>query len=140
VLAGVRDPGGAKPGLYWDGGITDYHFDMPFNDGNKLVLYPHFSPTVIPGWFDKRLPWRRVNSRHFDNVLLITPSRQFTENLPYGKIPDREDFSRFDYAERQRYWQTALAESRRLADDFAELTQRPDLGEVLIPFAQRPCA
>jgi hypothetical protein len=96
VLNGVRDIHSAKRGLYWDGGITDYHFDFPFHAGDDLVLYPHFSSAVIPGWFDKQVPWRRVNSKNFENVVMIVPSKEFVAELPYGKIPDRTDFETLD--------------------------------------------
>ncbi|GJM13544.1 MAG: hypothetical protein DHS20C12_19470 [Pseudohongiella sp.] len=123
VLNGVRDIHGAKKGMYWDGGITDYHFDFPFHSGSDLVLYPHFSSTVIPGWFDKRVPWRRVNPKHFENVVLVVPSADFVSKLPYGKIPDRTDFETLDSSSRLSYWSTVLEQSRQLADDFAALVE-----------------
>ena len=124
VLNGVRDIPRAKRGMYWDGGITDYHFDFPFHGGDDLVLYPHFSSTVIPGWFDKRVPWRRVNLKHFENVVLVVPSKELVAQLPHGKIPDRTDFETLDYSSRVAYWSTVLEKSKRLADDFAALVER----------------
>lgn len=123
VLNGVRDISNAKRGMYWDGGITDYHFDFPFHAGDDLVLYPHFSSTVIPGWFDKRVPWRRVDLKNFENVVLVVPSKEFVAELPYGKIPDRTDFETLDYSSRLAYWSTVLEKSERLADDFAALVE-----------------
>lgn len=58
VMEGVRDLPGAGPGTYRDGGLLDYHLDLPYED-RGVVLYPHFTDKVIPGWFDKGLPWRR---------------------------------------------------------------------------------
>lgn len=121
VLEGVRDISGAGRGLHWDGGITDYHFDIPFHGGDGLVLYPHFSAAVIPGWFDKKLPWRRVNPDHFHNVVLLTPSAEFVADLSYGKIPDRSDFQNLDYDSRVAYWQEVLDKSKIMADEFAQL-------------------
>lgn len=123
VLNAVRDIPGAKRGMYWDGGITDYHFDFPFHAGDDLVLYPHFSSTVIPGWFDKRVPWRRVDLKNFENVVLVVPSKEFVAELPFGKIPDRTDFETLDYSSRVVYWKTVLEQSQRLADDFAALVE-----------------
>ncbi|MBL4580390.1 MAG: patatin-like phospholipase family protein [Gammaproteobacteria bacterium] len=134
VLNGVRDIQNAKRGMYWDGGITDYHFDFPFHAGNDLVLYPHFSSTVIPGWFDKRVPWRRVNPKHFENVVMVVPSREFVAQLPYGKIPDRTDFETLDYSSRVAYWSTVLEKSKCLADDFAALVESGAGIEDLQPF------
>ena len=56
VLEGVRIAG---VGMLRDGGIIDYHPHLDFGAGEGLVLYPHFYPHVVPGWFDKRLGWRR---------------------------------------------------------------------------------
>ncbi|MCG8414608.1 MAG: patatin-like phospholipase family protein [Pseudomonadales bacterium] len=121
VLEGVRDIVGAKPGLYWDGGITDYHFDLPFCAPTDLVLYPHFSPRVIPGWFDKKLWWRKPHTAHFDNVVLLVPSHDFVSALPNRKIPDRSDFVNYTEAERLEIWDTVLRESGRLGEEFQQL-------------------
>tara|TARA_R110002049_G_scaffold48383_1_gene139391 strand:- start:491 stop:1111 length:621 start_codon:yes stop_codon:yes gene_type:complete len=123
VLEGVRDIPGAPDGVYRDGGITDYHFDLPFQSGEGLVLYPHFYSHFIPGWFDKSLPWRRPRPEHFHNVLVLAPSRDFVSQLPYGKIPDRKDFETMDFDTRAAYWQTVLSASAALADEFAEMVR-----------------
>ncbi|MCH8539084.1 MAG: patatin-like phospholipase family protein, partial [Alkalimonas sp.] len=93
VLDPVCDIPGAGPGVFYDGGITDYHFDLPFSQ-QGLVLYPHFYPQVSPGWFDKSLPWRKGFSAHYDKVVMLCPSEQWVQSLPGGKIPDRNDFKR----------------------------------------------
>jgi len=123
VLEGVTDIPGAPEGVYRDGGITDYHFDLPFNRGTGLVLYPHFYSHFIPGWFDKPLPWRKSKPENFHNVLVLAPSQEFVRQLPYGKIPDRKDFETMDYDTRAAYWQTVLAASVALADEFAEMVR-----------------
>ena len=123
VLEGVRDIEGGPYGLYVDGGITDYHFDVPFHSNEGLVLYPHFYPRIVPGWFDKHLKWRKVVASYYDNVLLVVPSADFVARLPFGKIPDRQDFRKMDYDQRTDYWQTVLQESHRLADDFSRLVE-----------------
>lgn len=123
VLEGVSDIPGAPDGVYRDGGITDYHFDLPFNSGEGLVLYPHFYSHFIPGWFDKHLPWRRPRPEHFHNVLVLAPSREFVSQLPYGKIPDRKDFETMDYETRAAYWQTVLTASAALGEEFAAMVR-----------------
>src|SRR5690606_816998 len=57
VLSGVRDIDGAPPGIYRDGGVIDYHLDLPLAEPDRLTLYPHFFEQLIPGWFDKKLRW-----------------------------------------------------------------------------------
>lgn len=123
VLEGVTDIPGAPAGVYRDGGITDYHFDLPFHCGEGLVLYPHFYAHFIPGWFDKHLPWRRPRPEHFHNVLVLAPSREFVSQLPYGKIPDRKDFETMDYDTRAAYWQSVLSASAALGEEFAQMVR-----------------
>jgi hypothetical protein len=123
VLQGIRGIPGAPAGLYRDGGIVDYHFDCDMSGGRGLVLYPHFYPHVIPGWFDKLLPWRRASGAALERTVILCPSTEFVAALPGGKIPDRKDFWSFDDAERLRRWRIAIAESRRLGDEFAELVE-----------------
>lgn len=133
VMQGVRDLPGAGAGTFRDGGLLDYHLDLPYS-GDDIVLYPHFTDRVIPGWFDKTLPWRRGNPGRLQDVLLLAPSKEYLARLPYGKLPDRNDFKRFmgDDASRQKYWRSAMDESRRLGDEFLELAGSGRLGEQLL--------
>ncbi|MFN3580194.1 MAG: patatin-like phospholipase family protein [Pseudomonas sp.] len=134
VMSAVRDIPGASQGVYRDGGLLDYHLDLPYQ-APGVVLYPHFVDRVIPGWFDKPLPWRRSNPEQLKNVLLVAPSAEYLASLPFGKLPDRKDFKRFegDDAARQRYWRTAMAESERLGDEFLELATSGRVHEQLKP-------
>jgi hypothetical protein len=126
VLAGENNIPGAPPGQYWDGGIIDYHFDLDQFCGDGLILYPHFSDTIIPGWFDKFLPWRKTTTHSADKLVMLCPSREFTADLPKGKIPDRSDFTRLPEEERIRYWEESVERSRALAEEFQELIARSD--------------
>jgi len=132
VMAGVQNPAGAPRGNYRDGGITDYHFDLRFHHPQGLVLYPHFFPFMVPGWFDKGLSWRRVRGDAMASTLVLTPSPAFVERLPYGKIPDRNDFYKLGPDERVRYWKRVVALSRQVADDFHEIWQSGRAEEHLI--------
>lgn len=115
VLDPVRDITDAPTGLYIDGGLTDYHFSWPFTS-KGLVLFPHFSEHVIPGWFDKKLK-RTPTASQFDNVVLVCPSAAWRASLPGGKIPDRTDFTALTDAQRIARWQTVTERSFELADD-----------------------
>ncbi|WP_100658311.1 patatin-like phospholipase family protein [Alteromonas flava] len=124
VMQGIKNIPGAPRGMYRDGGIIDYHFDLQIDSANGLVLYPHFSSSPRAGWFDKSLP-RPVSASNYDNVVMLVPSNEFVAQLPFGKIPDREDFSQLEPQQRIAYWQQVLAMTEQLADDFHELCQGP---------------
>src|SRR6185437_4830161 len=128
VLEGVADIPLAPRGMYWDGGIIDYHLHLPYHQARGLVLYPHFTDRIVPGWLDKGMPWRHARGEWLENVVLVAPSRGYLAKLPLGKLPDRNDFKRFsgDDAGRMKYWRTAIAESGRLADAFLEFARRPE--------------
>ncbi len=133
VLDGVRDIPGAPPGVYRDGGVTDYHFDVPLDDQPGLVLYPHFQREVIPGWFDKNTK-RRTTGANWPNTVLITPTQAFIDALPYGKIPDRYDFANLDVPARQKFWQEATDAGYRLADEVAESIATGRIKEAIQPW------
>jgi hypothetical protein len=120
VMSGVKDIPGAPVGTYRDGGITDYHIDIPFVRDDGIVLFPHYTNRIIPGWLDKKLFWRKPD--YADNVLLLSPSEAFLNRLPYRKIPDRTDFQRFKGQDNERiaYWKTAVRLSKILSDEFME--------------------
>jgi predicted acylesterase/phospholipase RssA len=132
---------GAPVGTYWDGGLIDYHLALPYsrliaNPEGGLVLYPHFTRRIVPGWFDKTLPWRhaaRGSTRAWlDNLILVAPSPAFLQTLPRAKLPDRKDFHYYglDHAERIRKWKQAIGESERLRDALASFVEKPDLSLV----------
>ena len=133
VLEGVLDIASAPRGVYWDGGIIDYHLHLPYHRSKGLVLYPHFIDRIVPGWLDKGMPWRHARGEWLDNVILVSPSPEYVQALPHGKLPDRRDFARFagDDAARMKYWRTAIAESTRLGDEFLEFARKPDPARVV---------
>jgi hypothetical protein len=134
VMEAVRDIPGASQGVYRDGGLLDYHLDLPWR-APGVVLYPHFVDRVIPGWFDKGLPWRKANPDQLGDVLLMAPSPAYLARLPYGKLPDRRDYRRFinDDEGRERYWRQAMSESERMGDEFLELLESDKLAERIQP-------
>lgn len=134
VMSGVRNIPGAPEGVYRDGGLLDYHLDLPYQQPG-IILYPHFTDRVVPGWFDKTLPWRRGDANRLQDVLLVAPSKAYLDSLPDRKLPDRKDFERYagDDVGRERAWQAAIAESDRLGDEFMELVATGRLSERLQP-------
>jgi len=128
----VSELQGGRPGLYLDGGIMDYHLDIGFRPPG-LVLYPHFSDRVVPGWFDKGLRWRRPDPRNLSRTLLLCPSADFVARLPHGKIPDRSDFRRMPNAERLVYWKRVVSETQRMADCFDEAVETGRVMDLIQP-------
>ena len=116
VMQGIKNIAGSPQGMYRDGGIIDYHFDVKINNPG-LILYPHFNSDPKAGWFDKNLK-RKVAPQNYDNVVMITPSKEFVAGLPYGKIPDRNDFTDLDADTRIKYWNTVFSETEKLAEAF----------------------
>ena len=130
----VHDVPGGPAGAYWDGGITDYHLHLPYASlPQGLVLYPHFQTRVVPGWLDKAWKRRHRPTPWLDNLVVLSPSPEWVQRLPGGKIPDRGDFQTFgdDVPARIQVWRRALAESQRLAEDFEAITSAPGGLEAL---------
>lgn len=130
VMAGIENISDAPKGMYRDGGIVDYHFDISFNK-TGLILYPHFTKAPKAGWFDKNLP-RSVAKQNYDRTVMLVPSDEFIANLPFGKIPDRADFETMNTASRIKYWHTVFDETEKLAAEFKRVVQEQDLS-VLKP-------
>jgi len=132
----------APRGHYWDGGLVDYHLVLPYSQAvapTDIVLYPHFNEHVVPGWFDKAMPWRRAargpQRAWLDNMLIVSPTPAFLATLPRAKLPDRTDFQHYglDHDARVRAWGHAIGEGARLRDALAAFVANPDAQRVL-PF------
>ena len=133
VLSGVRDIAGAQTGVYRDGGVIDYHLDLPHSAHERMTLFPHFYDRIVPGWFDKKLKWRRPSAGNVDRTILISPSVEFVSRLPHAKIPDRSDFVNYTPDERVKAWRACVAACRELADEFNEVLEKDQLAARLQP-------
>ncbi|MDM8538337.1 patatin-like phospholipase family protein [Desulfobacterales bacterium HSG17] len=134
IMEGVSDVHGI-PGVFRDGGVIDYHLDIPFlPDKESLVLYPHFYEKITPGWFDKKLN-RKPNPTNMENVVLIAPSNQFVQALPFEKIPDRKDFITFKGKDKERrdYWDVVVEKNKILGDEFFEAVQSGQIRQIVKP-------
>jgi hypothetical protein len=137
IMAGVRHIPDAPAGVYRDGGVSDYHMDIPFlGQEDGIVLFPHYTNRVIPGWFDKKLPWRKPQKSHMQNVLLVAPSLSFVSGLPDGKLPDRDDFYTYKGRDRERMkqWNRAVDMSRRLSEEFADAVESGRIRKEVMPW------
>jgi hypothetical protein len=132
VMEGISSIPGAPEGTYRDGGLTDYH-PVPAREHGGILLYPHFTERIVPGWLDKGLRWRKPPRESLADILLIAPSEKFIKSLPYGKIPDRTDFKRFagNDSERLRYWNEVIKKSSILGEEFMEAAAGNRIKEIM---------
>ncbi|OTG78316.1 hypothetical protein B9T23_03715 [Acinetobacter terrae] len=132
VMAAIRDIPDAPKGSYRDGGLIDYHIDLPF-ESQGIVLYPHFSDRITPGWFDKMFKNRKANPENQARTLLLSPSAEYLQSLPLGRLPDRKDFTLKDLDQKQRIqmWNQCVAESQRLGDEFLEMVEKQNFPQFM---------
>ncbi|MBP9023705.1 MAG: hypothetical protein KBH06_10940 [Spirochaetes bacterium] len=136
AMKGVYKINGIPDGVYRDGGMTDYHFDINFKCAeDEFCLYPHFSEKIIPGWLDKSIFWRKPHADNFKNVVIVSPSEKFISSLPYGKIPDRTDFKTFgeNHSDRIKYWKKSVKESENISEEFIDLIQSGKIRNKILP-------
>ena len=102
--------------------MIDYHICHQYQD-EGLVFYPHFTDQLIPGWFDKFVPWRKFAGPFKDRMIVISPSKSFVQALPDQKTPDREDFNRYFDNNEQRIqnWYEVAKRGEDLAEEFDRL-------------------
>lgn len=131
VMDAVKNIPNAPQGAYRDGGLIDYHIDLPFHS-QGIVLYPHFTDSITPGWFDKLFK-RTANPDNQARTLLIAPSTEYLQSLPLGRLPDRKDFTMkgLDQNKRIQLWKQCIAESQRLGDEFLELVEKQNIADVI---------
>lgn len=131
VMASVKNIPDAPQGSYRDGGLIDYHIDLPFQS-KGIVLYPHFTDSITPGWFDKLFK-RTAKPENQTRTLLISPSQSYLASLPLGRLPDRKDFTLkgLDQNQRVKLWKQSIAESQRLGDAFLELVEKQNFAEIM---------
>ena len=135
IVAGVRQVPGAE-GVYRDGGLQDYQLNQDYCPGTEaLTLFFHYQERISPGWFDKKLPWRRPPKWSLDRVLQVYPSSDFVGLLPDSRLPDRDDFVRFvdDPRERIRRWDTVCEQSKILGEQFMEDVDSMRIKELVEP-------
>ena len=136
VMEGIKNIPGAPSGTYRDGGLTDYHINLNFGVSDGIVLFPHFSSRVIPGWLDKSLTWRKPDKEYFSNTVLVAPSKKFLNSLPMGKIPDRTDFKTFfgRDSERLKYWNEVISKSSIIGEEFMAAASGGKIKDIIKPF------
>ena len=136
VMSGVSDIAGARPGVYRDGGMIDYHMDLPYRlSDEEIVLMPHYSDRIVPGWLDKKLTWRKPAADHMANVVMVAPTKEFVQQLPNAKIPDRTDFKTYFQKDRKRFdaWDRVVEMCRPPAEAFMDLVASGRIKEKVQP-------
>ncbi len=135
VMTGQKNIAGAPAGTYRDGGIVDYHMNVPFDVPDGIVLFPHYMDRSIPGWFDKKLKNRGPDPGFAERVVRVAPSASFVEALPGKKIPDRDDFKIYFGRDAQRFsaWWQVVEKSGALAHAFMEAVESGRIREMVRP-------
>lgn len=136
IIAGVNDIPGAAPGVYRDGGILDYQLNQDYVPGEgHMTLFFHYQERIVPGWFDKRLTWRKAPAEALDRVLQVYPGEDFIRLLPDGRLPDRTDFKVFvhDPVARIRRWDEVARVSEILGEEFFEAVQSGRIRRLVQP-------
>ena len=137
VMAGVTHIAGAPGGTYRDGGLLDYHPAFSLNsEQTGFILYPHFYTELTPGWFDKKFSKRRLKGKAVDRMILLAPSPEFVSTLPFGRIPDRQDFIRLMGRDNERIstWNKATDMCRVLGDEFMEAAENGSIRDKVKKF------
>ncbi|MDD5722584.1 MAG: hypothetical protein PHY29_02465 [Syntrophales bacterium] len=133
AASGVRDIYGAPSGMYRDGGLMDYYLNQKYSDGKGAItlLFNH-QRHLIPTWLDKSLSSRQPPGEYLEDVLMVYPSSEFLRQLPYGRVPNREDFRRYadSPSKRIRDWNRVVEISEHLGEQFLELVESGKLREV----------
>ncbi len=136
AMLGIKNIPGTGKGTFRDGGICEYHMDIDFNEKEGLVLFPHFSSTVTPGWLDKGIKSRKAHIENFSNTIMVCPSKKFTDSLPGGHIPTREDFIEFlgKDNERIKRWAVTIKKSKILGQELQEAIDSNRLKDIAKDF------
>lgn len=122
-------------GVFRDGGMIDYHLDIPFlaKKSEDLVLFPHFYEDIVPGWLDKYTK-RRANGKELQNTVIVAPSKKFVDSLPYHKIPDRKDFEKFSDEDRLEYWNKVVEMNKVLGEELFEAIESKKIRDIVKKF------
>jgi len=131
-----RDIPQAPAGAHIDGGMIDYHMDLPLcpeASAQGILLISHYEQRVVSGWFDKNL--RQRQPHHGDRMLVLSPAPEVVAKLPGGKIPCRQDFKIYHGRDRQRLaaWQAALVVSEDISGAFQDMLKSGNVAAALNP-------
>ena len=72
-----------------------------------------------------------------NKVVLLTPTTEFVENLPGGKIPDRNDFKHLSFDRRVKVWEEVMKKSESLALELNTLIESDEVAGAIRPIQER---
>lgn len=131
-----RDIPQGPVGAHIDGGMIDYHMDLPLQldaASAGILFITHYEQRVVSGWFDKNLKQRQP--QHGERMLVLSPAPEVVAKLPGGKIPCRKDFKIYHGRDKLRLaaWQAALRVSEDISGAFQDILKAGDLAGRLKP-------
>jgi hypothetical protein len=120
---------GKGPGVYFDGGITDYYLNMKINGANGLLLGDlHPTSPIYRSALDLFVPWRRhLPDEYFEHVSVIRPTENFLKSLEPRSLPSVRDWFSKEYIKypekRKDSWNLVydLSQKHWFEDSFADL-------------------
>ncbi len=136
LVRGVRGIPEAPPGVYRDGGLIDYQLNQDYHPPEgTITLFFHYQEQIVPGWFDKRLKWRRPPEGSLRTVLQVYPGPDFAKMLPGRRLPDRKDFTTFVNRpwERIRRWDEVSRLSEVLGEEFMDAVESNRIKDLVRP-------
>jgi len=121
---------------HWDGAVTDYHFGVPWQLDDGIILYSHYQKRIIPGWFDKHVSWRSFPKQWTDRLVMLHPTSSFVQALPNKTIPNRKDFKTYFQKDdiRIKNWYEAAEMGKGLLFDFKQYIGKPIPEELIGSF------
>lgn len=93
---------GTPSGLFYDGAVSHYHYNLLVKDSKYQVLYlgDAYGKGVKQTFFDAFLPWRSAPRQLFDNVSIVSPTALFVRSTPEKRLPNVSDWFRRLYVRR----------------------------------------
>ena len=125
---------GIGPGVYFDGGITDFYLNMKIENAHGLLLGDlDPSAPIYRSALDQFLPWtRHLPEHYFEQVSVVRPTKEFVKSLGSSSLPSVKDWFSNEYIKnpekRKKIWNLVydLSHKHWFRDSFCEYLDESD--------------